>query len=65
MVLGAVISHHLKSYKTLHPKATEKIEDCLYVDDLITGANTVEQGFELYQHIMKEAGLNLRKWNSH
>ena len=45
----------------------EQIEDCLYVDDLITGASTVEQGFELYQRakcIMKEGGLNLRKWNS-
>ena len=66
-VLGAVISHHLKSYKALHPNTKEQIEDCLYVDDLITGASTVEQGFELYQRakrIMKEGGLNLRKWNS-
>ena len=37
------------------------------MDDLITGAITVEQGFELYQmakRIMKDAGLNLRKWSS-
>jgi len=35
----------------------EQIEDCLYVDDLITGTSTVEQGVELYQRakgIMKE-----------
>ena len=66
-ILGAVISHHLQSYKTLHPSVKEQIEDCLYVDDLITGTGTVEQGVELYQRakgIMKEAGLNLRKWNS-
>ena len=66
-VLGAVISHHLKSYKTLYPTAKREIEDCFYVDDLITGASTVEQGFELYQmakHIMMEVGLNLCKWNS-
>ena len=34
---------------------------------LITGVSTVEQGFELYQRakgIVKEAGLNLRKWSS-
>ena len=59
-------SHHLQSYK-LHPSVKEQIEDRLYVDDLITGTSTVEQGVELYQRakgIMKEAGLNLRKWNS-
>ena len=63
----AVISHHLKSYKALHPNTKEQIENFLYVDDLITGASTVEQGFKLYQRakrIMKEGGLNLRKWNS-
>ena len=66
-VLGAVISNHLKSYNTLYPTVKEQVGDCLYVDDLITGASTVEQGFELYQmakRIMKDAGLNLRKWNS-
>ena len=66
-ILGAVISHHLKSCKTLHPTVREQIGDCLYVDDLITGVNTVDQGFELYQtakRIMKDAGMNLRKWNS-
>ena len=66
-VLGAVISHHLKSYKALHLNTKEQIEECLYVDDLITEASTAEQGFELYQRakrIMKEGGLNLRKWNS-
>ena len=48
-VLGAVIYHHLKSYNTLYPTVKEQVGECLYVDDLITGANTVEQGFELYQ----------------
>lgn len=66
-ILGAIISHHLQSYKASHPNVKEQIEDCLYVDDLITGVSTVEQGFELYQRakgIMKEARLNLCKWNS-
>ena len=37
------------------------------MDDLITGANDIEQAFELYENskcMMKKAGLNLRKWNS-
>jgi len=38
----------------------------LYVDDLVSGANSVEQlqAFECYLGIMSEAGMNLRKWNS-
>jgi len=59
---GAVISHHLQSYKTLHPSVKERTKDCLYVDDLITGTSTTEQGVKLYQRakgIMKEAGQNL------
>ena len=62
-----MISHHLQPYKTLYPSVKEQIEDCLYVDNLITGTSTVEQGVELLQRakgIMKEAGLNLRKWTS-
>ena len=66
-VLGAVILHHLKSYKEKYADFVQLIENCLYVDDLVTGTDSIEQGFELYQkakQIMKGAGLNLRKWNS-
>ena len=66
-VLGAVIFHHLESYKDKYPNLVQLMENCLYVDDLVTGTDTIEQGFELYQkakQIMKDAGLNLRKWNS-
>ena len=66
-ILGAVILHHLESYKDKCPDFVQLIENCLYVDDLVTGTDSIKQGFELYQkakQIMKEAGLNLRKWNS-
>ena len=66
-VLGAVISHHLEFYKDKYPDLVQLMENCLYVDDLVTGTNDIEHAFDLYKkakHIMKEAGLNLRKWNS-
>ena len=66
-VLGAIVLHHLKSYKDKYTDFVQLIENCLYVDDFVTGTDSIEQGFELYQkakQIMKEARLNLRKWNS-
>ena len=65
-VLGAVILHHLESYKDRHPELIKLIERCFHVDDLVTGANNIKHAFDLYKkakQIMKEAGLNLGKWN--
>jgi len=39
----------------------------LYVDDMIAGEGTVEQGFDLYmkaKRLMADGNFNLRKWNS-
>ena len=58
-ILGAVISHHLQSYKTLCANVKEQTEDCLYVDDLITGTTTVEQGMELYQDDMEGVSYSI------
>ena len=66
-ILGAVISHHLDKYRNEHPQLVSSIRESLYVDDLVSGANTVEEAFEYYlqaKKIMSEAGMNLRKWNS-
>ena len=66
-ILGAVILHHLDKYNCEHPKLVEQIRAGLYVDDLITGTDSVESAFEVYsksKQIMKEAGLNLRKWKT-
>ena len=47
-ILSCVISHHLKGYFEKYPKLVQSIENLLYVDDLIAGEHTVEQGFNLY-----------------
>ena len=45
----------------------DSIEQSLYFDDLITGADTVEDAFRLYKvarSLMSDGGFNLCKWNS-
>ena len=66
-VLGAVVSHHLQLYRERYPDVVKLIEDGLYVDDLISGKETDDQAFHVYQvskSIMATGGFNLRKWNS-
>ena len=43
------------------------VKDCFYVDDCLTGADSVEEGIELHQQLQEsflEAVFLLRKWNS-
>ena len=66
-ILGAVKAHHIRKYQDKYPELVLSIEESLYVDDLITGADSVEDAFQLYKvakSLMSEAGFNLRKCNS-
>ena len=66
-VLGAVIVHHVNKYHSQYPELVSLIEDSLYVDDLVTGAGSKDEAFDVYlncKHLMKEGGFNLRKWKS-
>ena len=66
-ILGAVIAHHIHNKcQDKYPKLVCSIEETLYVDDLITGAYSVEDAFQLYQvvkSLMSGVGFNLHKWN--
>ncbi|XP_015435716.1 PREDICTED: uncharacterized protein LOC107191240 [Dufourea novaeangliae] len=51
-----------------HPIASHIIIQDFYVDDLLTGADTIEQARVLKQDVsrlLREAGFELRKWASH
>ncbi|XP_064469707.1 uncharacterized protein LOC135384434 [Ornithodoros turicata] len=64
-LLSATIQHHLASVAGEYEATAMKLKQSFYVDDLVTGADSVEQAWALYQEalqIMKEAGMNLRKW---
>ena len=47
--LGATLTHHLDAHGDSHAELVELIKKSLYVDDLLTGADNVQEGFELYQ----------------
>ena len=66
-ILGAIIEHHLSKHRETQPNLVKKMENSLYVDDLVTGADNVDKAFDFYtecKQLMDRAGMNLRKWNS-
>ena len=63
-LLGATINNYLDLYGN---ELAKKLKDDIYVDNLITGANTVEGAVDLYygaKKIFKDASMNLREWSS-
>lgn len=66
-ILGAVITHYLEKYKFKECHITKLLKESLYVNDLVSGAASIEEGMQLYQtakSILLSAGMNLRKWQS-
>ena len=66
-MLGAVITNHVQRYHDRYPKLVHSLDQSLYVDDLVTGADTIESGLSIYHTVkglMSESSFNLRKWNS-
>lgn len=64
-LLAAVIKEDLQRYKSVNPKLVEEIERSMYVDDLITGRESVKQALEAKQTaqtIFNEATFELHKW---
>ncbi|XP_055921716.1 uncharacterized protein LOC129952857 [Eupeodes corollae] len=50
-----------------HPRASEVLLNDFYVDDVMTGADSIEEVTSLRQELvslLKSAGLNLRKWTT-
>ena len=63
-LLAQTIQHHLRSIGT---PAAKKILRNLYVDNVLTGVETVNEGIELYREgkdIFSSASMNLREWMS-
>ena len=63
----ATIHHHLDKYENSHPELVKRLKENMYIDDALTGAETEQEAIEFYQQsteIMREAGMNLVKWNS-
>nr|XP_026498604.1 uncharacterized protein LOC113402535 [Vanessa tameamea]XP_026498685.1 uncharacterized protein LOC113402600 [Vanessa tameamea]XP_026500528.1 uncharacterized protein LOC113404014 [Vanessa tameamea] len=50
-----------------YPLAKDKVLNCFYMDDLMTGCYEVDQGLEIYTQITEllgKGGFKLQKWNS-
>ena len=50
-----------------YPQAAKVVEDSFYVDDGLTGANSIQDAIELHkqlQELFTKGGFLLRKWNS-
>lgn len=63
-ILGAVITHHLSKYRESQPDLIKKLENSLYVDDLVSGAANLKEALKFYvdcKQLMDRAGMNLRK----
>ena len=68
-LLGGTLQHHIKRYQPDDPAFVEKLLRSLYVDDLISGSNSVKEAFELHVFLksiacLSEASFHLRKWAS-
>ncbi len=66
-ILSAVINHHLFTYEGSKAGMVQCLQDSLYIDDLVSGANDNEKALKLYhesKEIMSEGSFKLRKWHS-
>ncbi|GFW90734.1 uncharacterized protein TNCV_2417311 [Trichonephila clavipes] len=66
-LLAATLKRHIKNYEISYPLAYKVLNEYLYVDDLITGTNAVNETLELSKHtklILNYANMNLRKWKT-
>ena len=66
-LLGGVIEQHLSNMESMYPAEVEEIRRSLYVDDLISGGETVDKTAHLKKScktIFGEAKFDLHKWHS-
>ena len=66
-LLGGVINQHLDTWDNQHPELIKEIRDGLYVDDLMTGGETVEITAEkkvITTEVFKDASFTIHKWHS-
>ena len=64
-MLNATLKHHLDKYIEKGSEIVARIREDLYVDDLVSGGDSVKTAKDLYDistAIMLEAGFDLRKW---
>ena len=64
-LLNATIKHHLNFYS--NSVTIQELKENLYVDDWLSGANTVEEASKMLseaQSVLSDAGMILSKWHT-
>ncbi|XP_028411127.1 uncharacterized protein LOC114533731 [Dendronephthya gigantea] len=63
-LLNATVKHHIEQYREDDPSFVETFLNSIYVDDLISGGESVDSTFKLYEdsrNPLAKANFNLRK----
>ena len=63
-LLNATVKHHIEQYREDDPSFVEAVLNSIYVDDLISGGENVDNAFKLYEDSrsrLAKANFNLRK----
>ena len=66
-LLNATVRYHLERFLDRHETVVKRLRQSTYVDDIVTGADSIEEAFELYKQakdIFQQGGFNLRKFVS-
>ena len=66
-LLNATVKYHLQRFMESNRDVVERLLCSTYVDDVVSGAETDEQAFDLYaqsKNIFRQGGFNLRKFQS-
>ncbi|XP_077548213.1 uncharacterized protein LOC144161022 [Haemaphysalis longicornis] len=66
-LLAATLKHHFRSVENRLPVTARLLQDSMYMDDLLIGADTTENAIHMHREILeifREASMNIRKWAS-
>ena len=66
-LLGGVINHHLDTWERQHPEFIKELRDNLYVDDLVTGGESVKAAASkkiIATEVFGDATVEIHKWYS-
>ncbi|GBM64845.1 hypothetical protein AVEN_157101-1 [Araneus ventricosus] len=66
-LLAATLNHHALKFKEEFPRVYELVNKCMYVDDLVSGADSETEAMEIYRdmrNVMQKASFNMRKWKT-
>ena len=64
-LLNATVKYHLESFTESHQAIVECLLQSIYVDDIVSGADSEDEAFELYaqaKELFRWGGFNLRKF---